>query len=205
VLQWLVGADLDNYSLAKPLSVEELKPIVKDVSAGLRVLHRKGICHRDLKPGNIFLRLDFVDPLEKFDATRHRDPKKTPLLSAVVIDFGVARRFTNETGEQDRTVEGTLGFIAPEQAKGNPVLLGRTDLYALAGTIYNAITGERFFEDMPTAEAYLVAHAAREPLQDPVTCRRLPDKLVPLLREATRLDPMSRPDLETFATKFLAL
>jgi len=90
VLEYLIGADLYFYSWAKLMTLFELRQVVVETCAGLTALHNAGLVHRDIKPGNIWLRL----PLEggvQFDAKKHRDPAHTQPLSSVVIDFGMVR------------------------------------------------------------------------------------------------------------------
>ncbi len=203
VLEYLVGCDLDAYAKAAPLSLQECKPIVQDVCSGLSALQAFGLVHCDLKPGNIFLRLGLPQGTA-FAPEHHRDPKITSMLGAVVIDFGVARVSLNK--EQSDTISGTLGYIAPEQADG--IVHAKTDVYALAATIYRLLTGHTFFSDLSGTGPRLLAHHSQAPL-DAVAVKRLgdpaPEALIELLREATALAPESRPDVGAFAERFAAL
>lgn len=74
------------------------------------------IVHRDIKPDNVII---------------------TPEGNAVLVDFGIARRY--EAGKQDTMKIGTWGYLPPEQKAGRTE--PRSDLYALGGTLYFALTG----------------------------------------------------------------
>jgi len=101
------------------LSEAEARAILVPILEGLRAVHAKGVLHRDIKPGNIFLRKDGPP---------------------VLLDFGAARQ---ALGEQTRTLTGivTPGY-GPFEQYGS---LGRqgawTDLYALGATMYHCLTG----------------------------------------------------------------
>ncbi|HUH03684.1 MAG TPA: serine/threonine-protein kinase, partial [Kofleriaceae bacterium] len=206
VLEYLVGVDLFHYASVELLGLRELGPIVRDVCLGLRALHGRGIVHRDLKPSNVFLRLQLPpDAGEEFRAA-HRDPSAAPVSDAVLIDFGVAWRMSVDAAREH--AEGTLGYLSPEQAEAADEITGKSDIYGLAGTIFTALTGHRFFEDRATQPAYLVAHALERPFADTMVCKaaaHLPDPLIELLDQATSLDPTNRPDVDTFAHRFATI
>jgi serine/threonine-protein kinase len=199
VLEYLAGVDLFRYVVEKPLAIEEARPIVSDVCAGLRALHARGLVHRDVKPDNVFLRIDF--PEDQF-RQKHRELSKYPVLSAVVIDFGLAGRMAAPGGGE---ILGTVGFMPPEQAAGAPVVDPRADVYGLAATVYFAMTGRSFFGHLTTPDEYLEAHRCLPPLDSKESVRGLSRGLTKLLRDATELEPRNRPDLATFAQKFDAL
>ena len=102
----------------------EVLSIAKDVCKGLRHAHDRGIIHRDLKPGNLLRMVDEDGQPERIKIT----------------DFGIAKRFgtSQNTGEN---VLGTMDFMSPEQAKGEPVTI-RSDLYSLGTLLFTLLAGK---------------------------------------------------------------
>jgi len=203
VLEYLIGADLKQYSSAHPMSLFELRQVVLDACAGLAALHSAGLVHRDIKPANLWLRLPLAGE-EKFDPAQHRDPARTPPLSTVVIDFGMVRpiRVPPEVG--GRFVAGTAGYIAPEQVLDPVFLDPRSDLYALAGTIYNVTTGRAFFDEIENPRDRIVAHMRRDPFEEVARLRAYPAGVARILRAATMKEPNERPSPLEFGREFAA-
>ena len=138
-LLWYVMPYVDGESLRQRLDRERQLPVddalrlTCQVASALDYAHRHNIVHRDIKPENILLQ----------DG------------DAVVADFGIARAIGG-VGEEHLTgtglVLGTPAYMSPEQAGGDAVLDGRSDLYSLACVLYELLTGEPPFTG-PTAAA----------------------------------------------------
>ena len=97
---------------------------VVDVAGALGELHKRGLVHRDVKPGNVLWSED---------------------RGAVLIDLGFA--VPRDAGGGDaETTAGTVHYIAPEQARGGGALDVRADIYALGATLYHLVTGSLPFE-----------------------------------------------------------
>src|SRR5882757_6816857 len=188
VLEYLIGADLKEYAAAHPMSLFELRQVVLDSCAGLAALHSAGLVHRDIKPANIWLRLPLAGG-EKFDPMKHRDPGTAPPLSTVVIDFGMVRAARVAPDAGGRFVAGTAGYIAPEQVLDPVELDPRSDVYSLAGTIYNVTTGRAFFDEIENQRDRIIAHMRRDPFEDVERLRTYPAAVAKLLRAATALSP----------------
>jgi hypothetical protein len=203
VLEYLIGADLKEYAAAHPMSLFELRQVVLDSCAGLAALHSAGLVHRDIKPANIWLRLPLAGG-EKFDAHKHRDPARAQPLSAVVIDFGMVRAIRVPADAGGRFVAGTAGYIAPEQVLDPVELDPRSDVYALAGTIYNVTTGRAFFDEIDNARDRIIAHMRRDPFEDAERLRVYPAAIAKLLRAATLREPGDRPTPLEFGREFAA-
>lgn len=203
VLELLVGADLQQYSKAKLMSLAELRQIVLDSCSGLSALHGAGLVHRDIKPANIWLRLP-LQKGERFDGSKHRDPRNARPLNAAIIDFGMVRPMRVSTEAAGKFVAGTPGYIAPDQVLDPIELDGRADVYALAGTIYNVTTGRTFFDDIESPRDRIFAHMKRAPLEDTRLLPHYPVELVKLMRAATALDPNDRPRPMEFGRAFEA-
>jgi serine/threonine-protein kinase len=203
VLEYLIGADLKQYSTARSMTLFELRQVVLESCAGLAALHSAGLVHRDIKPANIWLRLPLSGG-EKFDPEKHRDPARVPPLSAVVIDFGMVRAIRVPPDAGGRFVAGTAGYIAPEQVLDPVELDVRADVYALAGTIYNVTTGRAFFDDIENARDRIIAHMRRDPFEDAGRLRGFPAGVAKLLRAATAREPRDRPAPLEFGREFAA-
>jgi serine/threonine-protein kinase len=194
---------LKQYSAAHPMSLFELRTVVLESCSGLDALHRAGLVHRDIKPANIWLRLPLAGG-ERFDPSKHRDPAHVQPLSSVVIDFGMVRATRVGADAAGRFVAGTPGYIAPEQVLDPVELDPRSDIYALAGTIYNVTTGRTFFDEIEGSRDRILAHMRRDPLEDPERLRGYPAAIAKLMRAATARDPADRPSPMEFGRAFAA-
>lgn len=201
VLEYLIGADLKQYSTARRMSLFELRKVVLDCCAGLAALHSAGLIHRDIKPANLWLRLPLAGG-QSFDPDKHRDPAVAPPLSSVVIDFGMVRAAKVSAEVGGRFVAGTAGYIAPEQVLDPVELDPRADVYALAGTIYNVTTGRAFFDEIENYRDRIVAHMQRDPFEDDERLRVYPTEIAKLMRAATAREPTDRPHPLEFARAF---
>lgn len=102
-------------------SEEELTDMVLGLLDGLESMHAEGFIHRDIKPGNIFIRADGT---------------------ALLLDFGSARQAIGEA-TMTLTKVASPGYAPFEQYYGRSDMQGPwTDIYALGATLYRAITGE---------------------------------------------------------------
>ena len=123
---YVVMERLHGRSLADKLSRETILapgfaiPVFIGVSRALAAAHKKGVVHRDLKPGNVFLCEDGT-------------PK--------VLDFGMSKLTTAESLTQAGYTLGTPEYMAPEQCIGANVV-AQTDIYAFGVLMYEALTGE---------------------------------------------------------------
>jgi serine/threonine-protein kinase len=203
VLEYLIGADLKQYATARPMTLFELRQVVIESCAGLAALHSAGLVHRDVKPANLWLRLPLAGG-ERFDPHKHRDPAIAPPLATVVIDFGMVRAIRVPPEVGGRFVAGTAGYIAPEQVLDPVELDPRSDVYALAGTVYNATTGRAFFDDIENARDRIIAHMRRDPFEDGERLRVYPAAVAKLLRAATAREPRDRPFPVEFGREFVA-
>lgn len=203
VLEYLIGADLKQYSAAKPMSLFELRSVVLESCAGLAALHSAGLVHRDIKPANLWLRLPLAGGV-KFDSDKHRDPAMATPLSTVVIDFGMVRAIKVPQDAAGRFVAGTAGYIAPEQVLDPMELDPRSDVYALAGTIYNVTTGRAFFDEIESQRERIIAHMKRDPFEDTDRLKIYPAAIAKLLRAATAMNPKDRPNPLEFGKAFAA-
>jgi serine/threonine protein kinase len=121
IMERLVGRSLaDKLARDGLLAPAFAIPVFIDVCRALHAAHKKGVVHRDLKPGNIFLCEEGVSK---------------------VLDFGMSKLASAESLTQTGYTLGTPEYMAPEQCIGAQVEQ-RTDIYALGVMMYEALTGE---------------------------------------------------------------
>jgi formylglycine-generating enzyme required for sulfatase activity/dienelactone hydrolase len=133
-MEYVEGETLRHKIKERCLSAEDVLGITSQVAAGLAEAHRKGIVHRDIKSANIMM---------------------TGTGQVKIMDFGLAKVVTfggvegseapTRTAEEHLTTPGTtvgtVAYMSPEQAQGEPVD-GRTDLWSLGVVLYEMLTGE---------------------------------------------------------------
>ena len=122
-MPYIKGEDLATILKRGPLPVPRALHLARQIAAGLAAAHDAGVVHRDLKPGNIMI-----------EEEEH----------ALLMDFGIARSVRGATtaGTIIGTVIGTLEYMAPEQARGEPVD-GRADIYAFGLILSEMLIGPR--------------------------------------------------------------
>jgi hypothetical protein len=136
------------------LDAREAARICLEAAAGLEAAHRAGLVHRDIKPANIIL-----------DRAQGR---------AKIMDFGLARATAAAGGiTRAGTVLGTPEYMSPEQVREPERLDGRTDVYSLGVTLYEALTGEVPFRGAPHLTLQQILS------DDPRPPRRLNDRVPP--------------------------
>ena len=126
-MQLLQGETLDQLLKRQgPATVPEALRITRQVAEGLAAAHQRGLIHRDIKPGNIWI-----------ESHKHR---------IKILDFGLAREASGGDHEVTQTgiVLGTPAYMAPEQAAGDP-LDPRCDLFSLGCVLYRMLTGSAPF------------------------------------------------------------
>ena len=156
-----------------PLNAKEALKIAIQIARALMAAAAHDLIHRDLKPSNIMLTSD---------------------SEVKIIDFGLAKAITNAGGEMDLThgeFVGTPTFASPEQFKGGPVD-ARSDIYALGGTLWFALTGMAPHPGKTLEEIRDRRKQNALPISQ-LIARKVPDALVKLLRSTLALDPGKRP------------
>src|SRR4029077_6152038 len=125
VMQLVEGRDLAAILKERGrINTDDAVQVAIAVASALEAAHRRGIVHRDVKPGNILI-------------TEDGDVK--------VTDFGIARAVSEASMTVTGTTLGSVHYFSPEQARGDEVT-GRSDVYALGIVLYEMLTGHRPFE-----------------------------------------------------------
>ncbi len=155
------------------LPLREALRIGREVATGLSAAHGQGLIHRDIKPANIWLE------------TRTRRVK--------ILDFGLARSTSEHARHLTQTglVVGTVGYMAPEQARGHGAD-SRSDLFSLGCVLYETSTGHEPFPGTDTM-ARLTALAVEKPVPPSKHNKALPSHFSDLVLWLLAKDPNDRP------------
>ncbi|MHC4599457.1 MAG: protein kinase domain-containing protein [Planctomycetota bacterium] len=141
---------------------KERAAILRDSSRALDYAHERGVVHRDIKPANIMIDKD----------------KKV-----LIADFGIAKSEEQSTLTASGQILGTPMYMAPEQAEGGSAgVTGRSDIYSLGATLYEAITLARPYH----------GEDVRSIIRNVIETEPLPPR---------RIDPKIPKDLETICLK----
>lgn len=134
-----------------PLPADRAWGIVSQVAAALDAAHRRGLVHRDVKPGNMLL-----------------DAGSGLADHVYLTDFGISKQSQSAGLTITGQILGTLDYAAPEQIEGREVD-GRTDLYSLACSVFELLGGTPPFR-RSQGTALIYAHLSAQP--PPVTASR---------------------------------
>jgi len=162
-MEYVTGETLADRTARGPVPVEEALALIHDAVLGLREAQRSGFTHRDVKPSNLM-----VDG--------HGVVK--------VLDFGLAagapEHATTSGPVAQTTMAGTPLYMAPEQARGEPVDF-RADIYALGATLFQLVAGRPPYQAQTAAELRTMHESAERP--------SLPRGMVPRT-QSTALDAL---------------
>lgn len=173
-MDWLEGETLAERLDRAGLTSAETLALARRVSAALALVHEHGVVHRDVKPSNVFL------------------PQHDP-AQAVLIDFGIARRPLVETSlTATGFAVGTVGYMAPEQARGAEWVDARADVFALGAVLYKCLTGRRAFRGADPM-AVLAKTVFSEPPRARALIAEVPPALDELVARMLEKDPRARP------------
>lgn len=176
VMELLEGETLRQKLQGQPLPPRKVVEIALQVATGLSAAHERGILHRDLKPGNLFL---------------CRDGR------VKILDFGLAKAAgppgpesgtrTGLTGADQ--VVGTPGYMSPEQVRGE-ALDARSDLFSLGVVMWEMCTGHSPFQRGSTIETLHATLKEEPPDLDPGL--RVPPALARVVDTCLAKDPEAR-------------
>jgi serine/threonine protein kinase len=157
-MELLEGQPLDKLLAAGSLPIPRTVEIGIQLADALDAAHKKGIVHRDIKPGNIFV---------------------TERGTAKILDFGLAKLLKNrdDSGEGETIGDstnlltspgmavGTISYMSPEQARGEE-LDARSDLFSLGAVLYQVSTGKQPFPGSTSAIVFdnILHHAPVAPV-----------------------------------------
>ncbi|MFI6652086.1 serine/threonine-protein kinase [Streptomyces sp. NPDC050529] len=157
-----------------PMGEALLRQLGAALAEALAAIHRCGLVHRDLKPGNIIIASD--------------GPR--------VLDFGIARALESTRLTATGMAFGTPGFLAPEQAQGQEVG-GAADVFALGAVLVAAAGGSAFGAGTPMGLMYRSVHETPD-------LAALPEALRPIVASCLAKEPAQRPTPEGLLDLFAA-
>ncbi len=161
------------------LEYAAIGPIALGILSGLEAAHALGLVHRDLKPDNVFLALT-------------PDGAELPKI----LDFGIAKALCavgkREAGTVAGTLMGTPAYMAPEQARAEPDIDARADLYAMGVILYRMVCGRcPFLGDEPmVVMTSLLMDTPPSPYE---LAPKIPRALAQLIEDAMSRDRRARP------------
>jgi TolB-like protein len=177
VTELLEGETLRHRMVQSPVPWRVALEIASAIADGLSAAHEASIVHRDLKPENIFV--------------THRGGVK-------ILDFGLARfrpLFQQDCSQLTISVSGsflgTVGYVAPEQARGEAVTAA-ADVFSLGCILYEMISGRPAFQ-RSTAAATITAILSEEPESVTGCVGDIPSQLDRWIGHCLRKDPNARP------------
>ncbi|MBS1785635.1 MAG: protein kinase [Acidobacteria bacterium] len=179
VMELLIGETLRKRLSRGRLAPSEAVDYGIHIARGLTAAHAKGIVHRDLKPENLWI---------------------TDEGQAKILDFGLAKQ-ASEPGSEDPTqalgtvtqpgfVVGTLGYLSPEQVRGERVD-GRSDLFALGAVLWEALAGHKAF-GRASAVGSLTAVLSDDPADLSQTPYGVPSGLANIIKKCLEKEPSAR-------------
>jgi serine/threonine-protein kinase len=182
VMEYLDGSDLERVVRSHgAMPVPQVLDILLPVAEALQALHRSGLVHRDVKPGNIFCCHSGV-------------PHRIKLL-----DFGLVKPiFPDETVIQQLTIDGSIvgtpAFMSPEQARGYE-LDARSDIYSLGAVAYYLLAGKLPFDGLSVVET-LTAQIQDAPVSIQSMNPEVDDEFAEVIHRCMAKDPACRfPDM----------
>jgi len=174
VIPVMPGGDVEGLIEKAPehrLPIEQAVGIAKAICRGLEYAHGKGIIHRDIKPGNVWLSADGT---------------------AKIGDFGLALAVDLSRLTQSGMMVGTVTYMPPEQAMGGKVT-AKADLYSLGAMLYEMVTGRPPFVGDDSI-AIIGQHINTPPVSPTWHRADLPPALETLILQLLEKDPEKRPE-----------
>lgn len=185
VMEYLEGESLADRLKAGPLAPEVLVDVAIQIADALDAAHEADVVHRDLKPHNIFI-------------TRRGQAK--------VLDFGLAKRIEESSGDADASMQatrmadrvltnpgttmGTVAYMAPEQARGDDTD-ARSDIFSFGAVLYEMATGCPAFAGRTTA-VIIDELLNRKPAAPQSLNAQCPAALEAIIDRALEKDPAAR-------------
>jgi Tol biopolymer transport system component/serine/threonine protein kinase len=143
-MEYVEGRTLRDLFASGAMPARKLLPIAAQVAEGLAKAHEAGIVHRDLKPENVMVNKDGFAKILDFGLAKLAVPSPDGGSQLATLAGGAP-------GTRPGVVLGTVGYMSPEQASGQPVDY-RSDQFSLGSILYEMATGQRAFQRKTAVE-----------------------------------------------------
>ena len=180
VSELLEGSSLEERMAAGDLTARRSLEIAVAIADGLAAAHERGIVHRDIKPGNVFITADGHVKILDFGVAKLASGSR-PEVEVGSVDTAV-------TATQSGALVGTPAYMSPEQVRGEPVD-HRTDIFSFGVVLYEMLARRR-----PFRGKNLVQLAAAIQGSDPEPLSGLDERLPPAVEGVVRRCLEKRPD-----------
>lgn len=183
VMDYVEGRSLEDLIIEGPIPLKRIFSIFSQTADALSHAHQKGVIHRDVKPSNIMIEKNDIDP----NYVR-------------VLDFGIAKLMRTsvrkDSGEHKVTkggeVFGTAPYMSPEQCMGAEIGIA-SDIYSLGCVMYEALTGEPAIQGKNTIDTiYKQINDEALPLRTVRADLNIPQTIEQVVIKALHKDPNRR-------------
>jgi eukaryotic-like serine/threonine-protein kinase len=187
VTEYVPGTDLRRLVRRNgPLSPSIAATIISQAAEGLHYAHRKGLVHRDVKPGNLLV-----------------TPEGRTKVTDLGLAWGIMDELTGGVPEKTRSLVGTADYMAPETITDPDKVRPVSDIYSLGCTLYYAVTGKVPFPGGNTAEK-MQRHLSEVPLNPLHFNPDLPDAFCDAIAALMDKNPDERTPTAAAAVELLA-
>ena len=175
------------------LALRDVLRIARETALGLASAHARGLIHRDIKPGNLWL-----EQLRRSNVGPHRSALPHPNADAAndrvkILDFGLALSASDNSNPERKTgIQGTPAYLPPEQLREEAVSVG-ADLFSLGCVIYQMATGQPPFKGGTHIISTLISVATSQPPPPQELNPELPASLCNLIERLLAKAPRDRP------------